>query len=48
MTDALDQYLTQPFFVAEHVTGQAGEHVATDKLQQRVTELLAATTRSSP
>jgi RNA polymerase sigma factor (sigma-70 family) len=40
MTDALDEYLAQPFFVAEHVTGQPGESVPLTLLHERVTALL--------
>jgi hypothetical protein len=41
MTDALDEYLAQPFYVAEPVTGRPGESVAGDVLRARVEELLA-------
>jgi hypothetical protein len=43
MTDALDEYLAQPFFVAEHVTGRPGELVTPDELHDRVSELVATT-----
>ena len=43
MTDALDEYLAQPFYVAEPFTGRTGELVAPDELHDRVTELLTAT-----
>ena len=43
MTEALDEYLAQPFYVAEPFTGRTGEHVAPDELHDHVTELLATT-----
>ncbi len=43
MTDALDDYLAQPFFVAEHVTGRPGELVTGDELHDRVSELATTT-----
>jgi F0F1-type ATP synthase beta subunit len=36
----LDEYLAQPFHVAEPVTGQPGESVSPDVLNARVTDLL--------
>ena len=36
MTDALDEYLAQPFYVAEPFTGRTGELVAPDELHDRV------------
>jgi RNA polymerase sigma factor (sigma-70 family) len=41
MTDKLDAYLSQLFYVAEPVTGMAGETVPVDELLARVTELLS-------
>jgi F0F1-type ATP synthase beta subunit len=43
MTDALDEYLAQPFYVAGHVTGRTGEFVAPDELHDRIIEHLTAT-----
>lgn len=43
MTDVLDQYLSQPFYIAEHITNRPGEHVPLDLLHQRVAELIADT-----
>jgi RNA polymerase sigma-70 factor (ECF subfamily) len=40
MTDELDAYLSQPFYVAEPITGMPGETVPVDELRARVTELL--------
>ena len=39
LSDALEDYLCQPFFVAEHVTGRPGEHVAAADLQSDVAAL---------
>jgi hypothetical protein len=41
MTDALDEYLAQLFYVAEPVTGRAGESVEGDILRAQVEGLLA-------
>jgi hypothetical protein len=40
MTDELDAYLSQPFYVAEPVSGMPGETVSVDDLRTRVGELL--------
>jgi RNA polymerase sigma factor (sigma-70 family) len=40
MTDELDEYLAQPFFVAEHVLDTPGEHVPVDELRSRVEALV--------
>jgi hypothetical protein len=40
-SDQLDEYLAQPFFVAEHVTGQPGESVSPATVRTRVEQLLA-------
>lgn len=39
--DALEDYLCQPFFVAEPMTGRPGEAVPVDELRRRIAELLA-------
>ena len=41
MTDELDAYLAQPFFVAEPVMGVSGESVPLDELRSAVERLLA-------
>jgi RNA polymerase sigma-70 factor (ECF subfamily) len=41
MTEALDGYLAQPFFVAEPVTGRPGEVVAATDLYEHVAALIA-------
>jgi hypothetical protein len=40
MTDALDAYLSQPFYVAEPATGVPGESVPLEVLRERVAALL--------
>jgi RNA polymerase sigma-70 factor (ECF subfamily) len=40
MTDALDEYLSQPFFTAEPMTGRPGASVSDEELRGRVSELL--------
>jgi RNA polymerase sigma factor (sigma-70 family) len=40
MSEELDEYLCQPFFVAEHVTGQMGESVSVEELRAHVAALL--------
>jgi len=40
MTDELDEYLSQAFYVAHHVTGQPGESVPVSELRQQVAGLL--------
>jgi hypothetical protein len=47
MSEALDEYLCQPFFVAEHVTGQPGESVPVEELRARVAALLDRESRGS-
>ena len=42
MTDELDQYLSQPFHVAEHILGIPGETVEPDELHVQVSELIGA------
>jgi RNA polymerase sigma factor (sigma-70 family) len=40
MSDELDAYLAQRFFVAEHVTGRPGETVTVDEMRGRVSALM--------
>ena len=40
MTDELDQYLCQPFHVAEHILGIPGETVEPDELHAEVSALV--------
>ena len=40
MTDELDQYLCQPFHVAEHILGIPGETVEPDELHAEVIALV--------
>lgn len=42
MTDALDDYLSQPFFIAEPVMGKPGESVSIDELRSAVDRLVVA------
>jgi len=42
MTDDLDEYLSQPFHVAEHVTGVPGETVEPDELHNGITQRISA------
>jgi F0F1-type ATP synthase beta subunit len=48
MTDELDAYLAQPFFVAEPVMGVPGESVPLDELRSAVEGLLAAAAAERP
>ena len=40
MTDELDEYLAQPFYIAHQFTGQPGESVPVSELRRRVGGLL--------